>query len=163
MKWLLTSLNIFYILFDHLPPIQPLDTIQVKRKRRIGDLQRRKEKRMRHYADDTFSTLSLKNSMTKKLYDIYSLLDSVMNRGNERPRHRNVTSMVSNNNEQEDYVVMVTEVNMTTAESQSSWWLDFVVTIHVCNNKEMFKTLKEIDAQEVVIMRNNAGAKVLGK
>ncbi|GAA0159102.1 hypothetical protein LIER_15966 [Lithospermum erythrorhizon] len=71
--------------------------------------------------------------------------------------------MVTNNTQQEEYVPMVTEINMATAESESSWWLDSGATIHVCNNKEMFKTLKDVDAHEDVMMGNNAGAKVLGK
>ncbi|GAA0163993.1 hypothetical protein LIER_19733 [Lithospermum erythrorhizon] len=85
------------------------------------------------------------------------------NCGNEGMNRRNVTNMVTNNNKQEVYVAMVTEVNMTTVESQSSWWLDSGTTIYVCNNKVMFKTLKDVDAQEDVMMGNNPGAKVLGK
>ncbi|GAA0153753.1 hypothetical protein LIER_37730 [Lithospermum erythrorhizon] len=71
--------------------------------------------------------------------------------------------MVTNNTLQEEYVAMVTKINMATAESESSWWLDSGATIHVFNNKEIFKTFKEVDPQEDFMMGNNVGAKVLRK
>ena len=74
-----------------------------------------------------------------------------------------MTNMVTNKSHDEEFVAMVTEVHMTTTENASSWWLDSGATIHVCNNKEMFKTLKNVNAQENIVMGNNAEAKVLGK
>ena len=53
---------------------------------------------------------------------------------------------------------------MAIAETKSSdWWFDSGATVHVCNNKGLFKTYTELAEQQEVLMGNGNGAKVLGK
>src|SRR3954463_2291695 len=55
---------------------------------------------------------------------------------------------------------MISEINM--ASKQSGWWLDYGATIHVCNNKRMFKTFETADGEEVQ-MGNGSRASARGK
>ena len=57
-------------------------------------------------------------------------------------------------------VAMISEINM--ASEQSGWWLDCGATIHVCNNRGMFKTFEAADGEEVQ-MGNGSRASVRGK
>ena len=58
---------------------------------------------------------------------------------------------------------MVTELNMAFVAVTSDWWLDSGATVHVCNNREMFKIFNDLKEPEEVLMGNDAAAKVLGK
>lgn len=64
--------------------------------------------------------------------------------------------------ENDDFVAMVTELHMASVAVSDDWWLDSGATIHVCNNKSLFKTYV-VDALEEVLMGNHVAAKVLGK
>ena len=55
---------------------------------------------------------------------------------------------------------MISEINM--ASEQSGWLLDCGATIHVCNNRGMFKTFENADGEEVK-MGNGSRASVRGK
>ena len=57
-------------------------------------------------------------------------------------------------------VAMISEINM--ASEQSGWWLDCGAIIHVCNNRQMFKTFETVDGEEVQ-MGNGYRASVRGK
>jgi hypothetical protein len=58
---------------------------------------------------------------------------------------------------------MITEVHIASAaEDSSEWWYDFGATIHVCNNKTLFKEYVEADNRLEVLMGNHNTAKVLG-
>ena len=63
----------------------------------------------------------------------------------------------------DEYVAMVTELHMTSMAVSDDWWLDSGATIHVCNNKALFKSYAEVDEPEEVLMGNHNAAKVLGK
>ena len=43
------------------------------------------------------------------------------------------------------------------------WWFDLGATVHVCNNKELYKTYDESSIEQQVLMGNHDKAKVLGK
>uniref|UniRef100_A0A2N9I1Q4 Uncharacterized protein n=1 Tax=Fagus sylvatica TaxID=28930 RepID=A0A2N9I1Q4_FAGSY len=69
-----------------------------------------------------------------------------------------IVAMVS-----EMQIGMITEVHMANAaENSSEWWYDFGATIHVYNNKMMFKEYVEADNGLEVLMGNHNTAKVLG-
>lgn len=76
-----------------------------------------------------------------------------------------VSTMFSNMkiSELHGLMAMVSEINYTTI--QSGRWLDSRATIHVCKDKDMFKQSEEtVDPNvQVVLMANNALAKVAGK
>ena len=55
---------------------------------------------------------------------------------------------------------IVTELNMATIVNSDEWWLDSGATVHVCTNREIFKSYEEVDGWEVLI-RNRNSAKVL--
>ncbi|OIT18967.1 retrovirus-related pol polyprotein from transposon tnt 1-94, partial [Nicotiana attenuata] len=59
---------------------------------------------------------------------------------------------------------MVKDLNMaaTTTKNQD-WWLDSCATIHVCHDKNMFKTYSEVKDSEKVLMGNHVTAEVAGK
>ena len=59
------------------------------------------------------------------------------------------------------HIGMVTELHMATTKSLS-WWLDSGATVHVCNNREQFKTYAETVDREV-LMGNHNSAKVFGQ
>lgn len=62
---------------------------------------------------------------------------------------------------EEDIICMVTEVNLM--ENNSDWWFDSGATVHVCNNRALFKTYEEITDGQEVQMGNHNRAKVSGK
>jgi hypothetical protein len=69
-----------------------------------------------------------------------------------------IVAMVS-----EMQIGMITEVHMASAaENSSKWWYDSGATIHVCNNKTLFKEYVEAGNGLKVLMGNHNTAKVLG-
>uniref|UniRef100_A0A2N9HA68 CCHC-type domain-containing protein n=1 Tax=Fagus sylvatica TaxID=28930 RepID=A0A2N9HA68_FAGSY len=69
-----------------------------------------------------------------------------------------IVAMVS-----EMQIGMITEVHMANAaENSFEWWYDSGATIHVCNNKMMFKEYVEAGNGLEVLMGNHNTAKVLG-
>uniref|UniRef100_A0A2N9EEB8 CCHC-type domain-containing protein n=1 Tax=Fagus sylvatica TaxID=28930 RepID=A0A2N9EEB8_FAGSY len=69
-----------------------------------------------------------------------------------------IVAMVS-----EMQIGMITEVHMANAaENSSEWWYDSGATIHLCNNKMLFKEYVEAGNGLEVLMGNHNTAKVLG-
>jgi hypothetical protein len=69
-----------------------------------------------------------------------------------------IVAMVS-----EMQISMITEVHMASVvEDSSEWWYDSGATIHVCNNKTLFKEYVEGANGLKVLMGNHNTAKVLG-
>ncbi|XP_071928279.1 uncharacterized protein [Coffea arabica] len=56
----------------------------------------------------------------------------------------------------------LTELHMTTPTSSKDWWYDSGAAIHVCNEKNQFKSYELLEGHEVV-MANGVRAKVHGK
>lgn len=55
-------------------------------------------------------------------------------------------------------------VNMAATTSKNKdWWLDSGATIHVCHDKNMFKTYSDVKDSEKVLMGNHVTAEVAGK
>lgn len=69
MKWLLTFLNVFYILSEDLAPLPTLDGHASEKKKE--EWRQAKEKRE---AGETLCRGYILNTLSQKLYDIYSLL-----------------------------------------------------------------------------------------
>ena len=58
---------------------------------------------------------------------------------------------------------MIIEVHMVNAaENSSEWWYDSSSTVHVCNNKILFKEYMKAGNGLEVLMGNHNNAKVLG-
>jgi hypothetical protein len=69
-----------------------------------------------------------------------------------------IVAMVS-----EMQIGMITEEHMASAvENSSEWWYDSSATIHVCNNKTLFKEYVEAGNGLEVLMGNHNTVKVLG-
>ncbi|XP_072074086.1 uncharacterized protein [Arachis hypogaea] len=60
------------------------------------------------------------------------------------------------------HIGMVTEVNIATQGKLLEWRLDSGATIHVCNDRNQFKTYEEVNNREV-LMGNDNSAKVYGQ
>ena len=60
------------------------------------------------------------------------------------------------------HIGMITELNMATQGRSLEWWLDSGATIHVCNDRDQFKTYEEVNNREV-LMGNDNSAKVCVK
>ena len=58
---------------------------------------------------------------------------------------------------------MITEVHMTVVANPFDLWFDLGATVHVCNNKERFRTYDESSIEQQVLMGNHNKAKVLRK
>ena len=58
---------------------------------------------------------------------------------------------------------MIIELHMASVAKSADWWLDSGATIHVCNDKNLFKSYNEMKEPEDVLMGNHASAKVMGK
>ena len=58
---------------------------------------------------------------------------------------------------------MVTELNMATAIKAHDLWFDSGATIHVCINRQHFKSYIKLEDLEEVLMENHVTAKVQGK
>ena len=85
-----------------------------------------------------------------------------------KAENTNAANMVQDENAivamiSELHIGMVTELNMAAATKTFDWWYDSGATVHVCNNKDQFKTLEKVDEGSAVLMGNNVTAKVLGK
>uniref|UniRef100_A0A2N9GWL4 Uncharacterized protein n=1 Tax=Fagus sylvatica TaxID=28930 RepID=A0A2N9GWL4_FAGSY len=148
MKFLLTALKIFYVLDPNLQPIPdptPQDTEQLKQQR----IKREEDELVcrGHILNTLSDRLFLKNQMKEK-----ELNTSEANVVDE------IVAMVS-----EMQIGMITEVHMANAaENLSEWWYDSGATIHVCNNKMLFKEYVEAGNGLEVLMGNHNTAKVLG-
>ncbi|GKA95797.1 pol polyprotein [Tanacetum coccineum] len=78
------------------------------------------------------------------------------------PRHENTVNdnmdmiaMVS------DFVAMISEVNLV-GSNNSGWWVDNGTTCHVCADKSMFHSLKEVDHGEKLYMGNSVNSDIKG-
>ena len=60
------------------------------------------------------------------------------------------------------HIGMITELNMATQGRSLEWWLDSGATVHVCNDRDQFKTYEEVNNREV-LMGNDNSAKVCGQ
>ena len=60
-------------------------------------------------------------------------------------------------------ISMITECNMATTNKIAYWWYDSGATMHVCNDKNLFKNYKVASKDENVMMGNHDTAKVHGK
>ena len=59
---------------------------------------------------------------------------------------------------------MIFELNVASSPFNScDWWYDFGATVHVCNDKAMFKIYEDVPNRHVVFMSNQDTAKVHGK
>lgn len=58
-------------------------------------------------------------------------------------------------------IKMTKELNMVTSKNQD-WWLNSGATIHICHDKNMFKTYSEAKNLEKVLTENHVTAKVVG-
>ena len=58
---------------------------------------------------------------------------------------------------------MITEVHMVVIANPFDWWFDSGATVHVCNNKEKYKTYDKSSIEQQVLMGNPNKAKFLGK
>ncbi|KAL0434942.1 UNVERIFIED_CONTAM: hypothetical protein Sradi_0202100 [Sesamum radiatum] len=61
------------------------------------------------------------------------------------------------------HINFVTERNMATAVQSNDWWYDSWATIHVCNEKNIFKDYEIATERQKVLMGNANTAAVLGK
>ena len=57
---------------------------------------------------------------------------------------------------------VVTECNLTNCQS-NDWWYDSGSTVHVCNDKNLFKDYQVAAPNEIVLMGNHNTSDVLGK
>ena len=70
----------------------------------------------------------------------------------------NQANLVEDN---KDLVAVITEINSVSSGDAAAWFLDSGATIHVCNNRNLFRTYVADDTE--VFMGNHVPAKVLGK
>nr|GEW17538.1 hypothetical protein [Tanacetum cinerariifolium] len=68
----------------------------------------------------------------------------------------NMIAMVS------DVLVMISKVNLV-GSNNSSWWVDTRATRHVCADKSMFYSFREVDNGEKLYMGNSATADIKGE
>ena len=50
------------------------------------------------------------------------------------------------------HIDMITEVHMAVIANPFDWWFNSGATVHVCNNKEKFKTYNESSIEKKVLM-----------
>ena len=60
-------------------------------------------------------------------------------------------------------ISMITKCNMATTDKTADWWYDSSATVHVCNDKNLFKNYKVALKDENIMMGNHDTAKVHGK
>nr|GEZ42251.1 hypothetical protein [Tanacetum cinerariifolium] len=68
-----------------------------------------------------------------------------------------ITVMVSEMN-----IGMIQKLHMASMITTDDWWYDSDATTHVCNNRDLFKTYKETEDGQEVIMGDNHTSKVIG-
>ena len=61
------------------------------------------------------------------------------------------------------HIDMITEAHMAVIANIFDWWFNLGATVHVCNNKEQFKTYDESSIEQQVLTSNHKKTKVLGK
>ena len=61
------------------------------------------------------------------------------------------------------HIDIITEIHMVVIANPFNWWFNSSAMVHVCNNKEQFKTYDESFIKQQVLMGNHNKAKVLGK
>ena len=61
------------------------------------------------------------------------------------------------------HIDMITEVHIAMIANPFDWWFDSGAMVHVCNNKEQYKTYDESSIKQQELIGNHNKAKVLGK
>ena len=103
-----------------------------------------------------------KNGHFKKEYRFYKRLKTEAKAGQKKA---NIVERPPSSFEIIDMVVelkisMITECNMTTTDKTANWWYDSGATVHVCNDKNLFKNYKVASNDENVLMGNHDTTKV---
>ncbi|GJY69162.1 retrovirus-related pol polyprotein from transposon TNT 1-94 [Tanacetum coccineum] len=84
----------------------------------------------------------------------------------EAPRQANVIKHMHDDVEfvamVSDLTAMISEMNLFGSNT-SDWWVDTVVTRHVCSNKSLFSSFKEVTNGEELFMVNSATSEVKGE
>uniref|UniRef100_A0A2N9HT24 Retrovirus-related Pol polyprotein from transposon TNT 1-94-like beta-barrel domain-containing protein n=1 Tax=Fagus sylvatica TaxID=28930 RepID=A0A2N9HT24_FAGSY len=175
MKFLLTALKIFYVLDPNLQPIPdptPQDTEQLK------------QQRIKREEDELVCKGHILNTLSDRLYDLFTTMTSpkeiwkaletkyktekqghyirecrfLKNQMKEKELNTSETNVVDEivAMVSEMQIGMITEVHMAnTVENSSEWWYDSGATIHVCNNKMLFKEYVEAGNGLEVLMGNH--------
>lgn len=82
----------------------------------------------------------------------------VTNNANTAQQENPLVAMIT-----DSQIGMVTELHMAIGTMSNDWWYDSGATIHVCNNKNQFKTYEAVQDGQEVLMGNSNAAKVTGK
>ncbi|KAG6529327.1 hypothetical protein ZIOFF_011524 [Zingiber officinale] len=76
----------------------------------------------------------------------------------ERPPSPDIVAMIADLK-----IGMITECNMATSEKSADWWYDSGASVHVCNERNLFKNYELAAKEEKVLMGNHDTTIVLGK
>ncbi|KAK1423986.1 hypothetical protein QVD17_19297 [Tagetes erecta] len=81
----------------------------------------------------------------------------------ETPRQANMVNDVENLVAMiSDLAMMISEINLVGSNTKE-WWVDTGATRHVCSDKNLFNTFKEVTNEEKLFMGNSATADVKGE
>ena len=102
----------------------------------------------------------------KKECRFYKKLKMEENAGNKKkanvvekpPSPAEIIAMVAGLN-----ISMITECNMAMMNKITDWWYDSGATVHICNDRNLFKNYEAVSNEEKVLMGNNDTANVHGK
>uniref|UniRef100_A0A2N9EDW1 Retrovirus-related Pol polyprotein from transposon TNT 1-94-like beta-barrel domain-containing protein n=1 Tax=Fagus sylvatica TaxID=28930 RepID=A0A2N9EDW1_FAGSY len=150
MKFLLTALKIFYVLDPNLQPIPdptPQDTEQLK------------QQRIKREEDELVCRGHILNTLSDRLYDLFTTMTS------PKEIWKALETKYKTEKQGTDKFIIQKYFDFKMMDNQknsSEWWYDSGATIHVCNNKMLFKEYVEAGNGLEVLMGNHNTAKVLG-
>ncbi|KAL0463234.1 UNVERIFIED_CONTAM: hypothetical protein Slati_0211000 [Sesamum latifolium] len=153
MMFLLTFLKVAYILDLNQP------TPEAK-KNESNDA---KVARLKREEDELLCRGHILNTLSDRLFDLYALMNQQQTSPTRKEKEGHIKKdccfkkqkkeapnvQVAKANVDEIvamvinwYISFVTELNMTTAVQSNDWWYDSGATIHVCNDKNLFKIMR---------------------
>ena len=102
----------------------------------------------------------------KKECRFYKKLKMEENAGNKKkanvvekpPSPAEIIAMVAGLN-----ISMITECNMAMMNKTTDWWYNSGATVHICNDRNLFKNYEAVSNEEKVLMGNNDTTNVHGK
>ncbi|KAG6508528.1 hypothetical protein ZIOFF_033902 [Zingiber officinale] len=102
-----------------------------------------------HYKNECrfFKRLKVEGNVGQKTVSVF-----------ERPPSPDIVAMIADLK-----IGMITECNMATSEKSADWWYDSGASVHVCNERNLFKNYELATKEEKVLMGNHDTAIVLGK
>ncbi|GJW64396.1 zinc finger, CCHC-type containing protein [Tanacetum coccineum] len=153
MKFLLTAFKVYYV-----PEEQQIGILTEKEQRK-------------HNQDEILCRGYILSTLIDRLYDLYTLMNFAREIWNylqdkytaeKEGADKFITFKFFEFTMEDNVSILDQKLHMASVTTTDDWWYDSGATTHVCNNKDLFKTYKETEDGNEVMMGDNHTSMVVG-